>query len=67
MDNYQGQVVKYLRSDLAVFVNTECCIQLREDPNPKGREHWYCDVVACDFRTQPPSYAKYRTASSCRA
>ena len=52
VDYYQGQVVEYLRSDRAIFVNTECCIQLREDANPKAREHWYCDAVACDFRTR---------------
>lgn len=50
MDYYQGQVVEYLRSNRAIFVNTECCIQLYEAANPKGREHWYCDVVACDLR-----------------
>jgi hypothetical protein len=50
MDYYQGQVVEYLRSDRAIFVNTECCIQLNPAANPKGREHWYCDAVACDFR-----------------
>lgn len=50
MDFYQGQVVEYLRSDRAIFVNTECCIQLSEAANPKAGEYWYCDIVACDFR-----------------
>jgi hypothetical protein len=52
VDYYQGQVVEYLRSDRAIFVNTECCIQLYEAANPKAREHWYCDAVACDFRNR---------------
>jgi hypothetical protein len=50
VDYYQAQVIEYLRSDRAIFVNTECCIQLKPDLNPKGGEHWYCDIVACDFR-----------------
>lgn len=51
MDFYQGQVLDYLRADRAVFINTQCCIQLNEDPNPdKSGPHWYCDAVAVDFR-----------------
>jgi hypothetical protein len=50
MDYYQGVVVEYLRADRAVFVNTECCIQLNEADNPDGSgPHWYADAVACDF------------------
>ncbi len=47
MDYYQGVVTDYLRADRAMFVNTECCIQLDEGNNPDafpGR-HWYCDAV----------------------
>jgi hypothetical protein len=51
MDYYENVVVHYLRADRALFVNTECCIQLNQSKNPdsSGR-HWYCDAVACDFR-----------------
>ncbi len=28
MDYYESIVVSYLRADRALFVNTECCIQL---------------------------------------
>jgi len=53
MDFYQGVVVDYLRADRAIFVNTECCIQINPAPNPDtSGPHWYCDVVACDFRNQ---------------
>jgi hypothetical protein len=48
-DFYQGIVAEYLRADRAVFVNTECLIQLHPDrPDP----HWYCDVLAVDFRAE---------------
>jgi hypothetical protein len=50
VDFYQGVVVDYLRADRAVFVNTECCIQLNEGLNPDTTgPHWYCDAVAVDF------------------
>ena len=40
----------YLRADRAVFVNTQCCIQLNDNPNPDtSGPHWYCDAVAVDF------------------
>jgi hypothetical protein len=51
MDYYESIVVSYLRADRALFVNTECCIQLNLADNPDtSGPHWYCDVVACDFR-----------------
>ena len=51
MDFYENVVVDYLRSDRAIFVNTECCIQLNQSDNPDtSGPHWYCDAVACDFR-----------------
>lgn len=50
MDYYQGVVVDYLRADRAVFVNTECCIQLKEGKTPAKNEHWYCDALAIDLR-----------------
>jgi hypothetical protein len=53
MDFYQGVVVEYLRADRAVFVNTECCIQLNDAPNPDASgPHWYCDAVAVDLRNE---------------
>ncbi|HEX4038636.1 MAG TPA: hypothetical protein VHX37_11310 [Acidobacteriaceae bacterium] len=54
MDYYQGVVVDYLRADRAVFVNTECCIQLERGANPDtSGPHWYCDAVAIDLRGAP--------------
>lgn len=54
MDYYQGVVVDYLRADRAVFVNTECCIQLKAGKVAAKNEHWYCDAIAIDLRgTQP--------------
>lgn len=51
MDYFQGVVTEYLRADRSVFVNPECCIQLKEADTPKkGGMHWYCDIVAVDFR-----------------
>lgn len=51
MDYYQGVVTDYLRADRAVFVNTECCIQLNPGTNPDmSGPHWYCDAVAVNFR-----------------
>jgi hypothetical protein len=53
-DYYQGVVVDYLRADRAVFVNTECCIQLNEANNPDSSgPHWFCDAVAIDFGSEP--------------
>ncbi len=50
MDFYQGVVIDYLRADRAIFVNTECCIQLNDNPDPDmSGPHWYCDAVAVDF------------------
>jgi hypothetical protein len=51
VDYFQGVVTDYLRADRAVFVNTECCIQLNPGANPDASgPHWYCDAVAVDFR-----------------
>lgn len=51
MDYYQGVVTEYLRADRAVFLNTECCIQLAPGANPDTTgPHWYCDAVAVNFR-----------------
>jgi hypothetical protein len=51
MDYYQGVVTDYLRADRAMFVNTECCIQLNPGANPDtSGPHWYCDAVAINLR-----------------
>jgi hypothetical protein len=51
VDYFQGVVADYLRADRAVFVNTECCIQLNPGANPDtSGSHWYCDAVAVNLR-----------------
>jgi hypothetical protein len=51
MDFYQGVVTDYLRADRAVFLNTECCIQVNPGENPDSSgPHWYCDAIAVDLR-----------------
>lgn len=51
MDYFQGVVVEYLRADRAMFLNTECCIQLNPGFNPDtSGPHWYCDAVAVNHR-----------------
>jgi hypothetical protein len=51
MDYYENVVIEYIRADRALFVNTECCIQVNEGDNPDtSGPHWYCDAVAVDFR-----------------
>jgi len=53
MNYYESVVIDYLRADRAIFVNTECCIQLNHAENPDNSgPHWYCDAVAVDFREQ---------------
>lgn len=53
MDYYESVMIHYLRSDRAIFLNSECCIQLNPSDNPdKSGPHWYCDAVAADFRSR---------------
>lgn len=52
MDYYESVVMDYLRADRALFLNTECCIQIDAGRNPDKGTHWYCDAVVADFRTQ---------------
>jgi hypothetical protein len=53
MDYYESVMVHYLRSDRAIFVNSEACIQLNQASNPDASgPHWYCDAVAADFRNK---------------
>lgn len=50
MDYFQGVVVEYLRADRTTFVNTECLLQLEPGEYLAKGKHWYCDVVAVNFR-----------------
>ena len=50
VDYFQGVVTEYLRADRSVFVNTECRMELDDDNSRTKGRHWYCDVVACNFR-----------------
>jgi hypothetical protein len=51
MNYYESVVMDYLRSDRAIFVNAECCIQLNQADNPDtSGPHWCCDAVVSDFR-----------------
>jgi hypothetical protein len=50
VDYFQGVVTEYLRANRAVFVNTECLIQLDPGDVPLKNRHWYCDIMAVDFR-----------------
>jgi hypothetical protein len=53
MNYYESVVIDYLRADRALFVNTECCIQLNPGDNPDNTgPHWYCDAIAADFRNR---------------
>jgi hypothetical protein len=53
MNYYETVVIDYLRADRALFVNTECCIQINPADNPDNSgPHWYCDAVAADFRSK---------------
>lgn len=53
MDHFEGVVSDYLRADRALFVNSQCCIQLNEGANPDtSGPHWYCDAVAVSFKEQ---------------
>jgi hypothetical protein len=49
MGYYQDVVVEFLRENRAVFINTECCIQLNPGTNNDIGLHWYCDALAVDF------------------
>ncbi|WP_206958131.1 hypothetical protein [Trinickia acidisoli] len=50
MDYYQGVVTEFLRADRAVFLNTECCLQLHPGSKPEVGKHWFCDAVAINMR-----------------
>lgn len=62
MNYYESVVVDYLRADRALFVNTECCIQLNESDNPDtSGPHWYCDAVVVTSGHSRSSLWKYPT------
>ncbi|OEG72342.1 hypothetical protein BEL05_05030 [Shewanella colwelliana] len=51
MNNCESLVLEYLRADRAMFVNTQCCIQLIDALNPDtSGPHWYCDLLAVNFK-----------------
>ena len=50
MGYFQEVVTEYLRADRAVFINTECLIQLLPNDISTKEAHWYCDAVAVNFR-----------------
>lgn len=53
MNDYEAVVADYLMADRALFVNTQCLIQLNPGQNPDTcGPHWYCDAVAVDLRDQ---------------
>lgn len=53
MDYYESVMLHYLRSDRALFTNSECCIQINQGDNPDtSGPHWYCDAVAVDLRSK---------------
>ena len=53
MNYYESVVIDYLRADRALFVNTECCIQLNQADNPDASgPHWYCDAAVADFKSK---------------
>jgi len=51
-DYYQGIVYDYLRADRAIFVNTECLIQIEPGDQPPKGKSWICDAIAADFKTK---------------
>jgi hypothetical protein len=65
MDHFQAVVVDYLRADRAVFVNTECCIQLNPGANPDTcGPHWYCDALAINLREKSVSLCEVTYSQS---
>lgn len=53
MDHFEGVVLDYLRADRALFVNSQCCIQLNEGANPDtSGPCWHCDAVVVSFKEQ---------------
>ena len=51
MDYYQGVVFDYLRADRAIFINTECTIQIKPGEQPPKGTSWECDAIALDLRS----------------
>lgn len=51
MEHYKIGVMDYLQSDRAVFLNTECCLELDQGGSPeKAQQRCSCDAVAIDLR-----------------
>jgi hypothetical protein len=67
MDYFQGVVTENLRADRAMFVNTECCIQLNPGANPdRTGPHWFCDAVAVNLRDEAVFLMRYLLQDSRR-
>jgi hypothetical protein len=45
MDSLRGTVADYLNADRAMFVNPECCIQLRPGDSLEAGKHWYGETA----------------------
>lgn len=51
MNFYENVVIDYLRADRALFINSQCCIQINDALNPDASgPHWYSDAIGVDFR-----------------
>ena len=51
METCELQLIDYLSADRAMFVNSQCLIQIKVGANPDtSGPHWYCDAVAVNFR-----------------
>ena len=66
MDYFQGVVTEYLRAKRSVFLNPECLLSLDEGKQLKGR-HWYCDVVAVDFKEQSVSLCEITYSTTAQS
>jgi hypothetical protein len=67
MDYYQGIVADYLSADPAMFVKPQCVIRLSAKGQPKKGEHWYCDILAVNLRTQTAYLCEVTYAQSLAA
>lgn len=50
-DHYEDVVINYLRADRALFINTQCFIQIEDGNAPKKGTSWYCDALTVDLRS----------------
>lgn len=52
MEYFHSVVTEYLCADRSVFAKGECRIELGTDNARTKGQHWYADIIACDFRTR---------------